>query len=83
MADEWGPVGPLVGEWDGEGGLDAAYSHAKEQALDTPYLERLDAELHGGHHRQRRRYVVVRRDDHAEDDEPFAHTDHNTLHKVG
>ena len=25
MADEWGPLAPLVGEWEGEGGLDAAF----------------------------------------------------------
>ena len=41
MADEWGPLGPLVGEWEGEGGLDTAYSHAQEKVLGTPYLEKL------------------------------------------
>ncbi len=41
MADAWGPLGPMVGEWEGEGGLDTAYSHAKEQVLGTPYLEKL------------------------------------------
>jgi hypothetical protein len=41
MADEWGPLGPLVGEWEGEGGLDTAYQHETEQVVDTPYLERL------------------------------------------
>ena len=41
MADEWGPLGPLVGDWEGEGGLDTAYSHEREQVLDTPYLEKL------------------------------------------
>jgi len=41
MADEWGPLGALAGEWEGEGGLDRAYSHAKHEVLDTPYLEKL------------------------------------------
>src|SRR5664280_3289161 len=28
MSNEWGPLGPLEGEWEAEGGLDTAYSHA-------------------------------------------------------
>jgi hypothetical protein len=40
MSDEWGPLGPLAGEWEGEGGLDTAYSHAKGDVLGTPYLEK-------------------------------------------
>lgn len=47
MADEWGPLGPLVGEWKGEGGLDTAYSHASEKVLDTPYLEKLSLKPFG------------------------------------
>ena len=39
MADDWGPLGPLVGEWEGEGGLDSAFSHAQEQVIGTPYRE--------------------------------------------
>lgn len=40
MANEWGPLGPLAGEWEGEGGLDTAYSHAREGVFGTPYLEK-------------------------------------------
>ncbi len=40
MADEWGPLATLAGEWQGEGGLDTAYSHSQEKVLDTPYLEK-------------------------------------------
>jgi hypothetical protein len=40
MTDEWGPLGPLAGEWEGEGGLDTAYSHKENRVLDTPYLEK-------------------------------------------
>jgi hypothetical protein len=41
MGDEWGPLGGLVGEWQGEGGLDTAYSHSEHKVLGTPYLEKL------------------------------------------
>jgi len=41
MSDEWGPLGRLAGEWQGEGGLDRAYSHSKHEVLGTPYLEKL------------------------------------------
>ena len=41
MSDEWGPLAALVGEWEGEGGLDTAFSHSKQQVLETPYLERV------------------------------------------
>ncbi len=41
MAGEWGPLEALIGEWEGEGGLDSAYSHAKEEVLATPYNEKL------------------------------------------
>ena len=40
MSDEWGPLGPLAGEWEGEGGLDTAYSHAAKEVRGTPYLEK-------------------------------------------
>ena len=41
MADEWGPLRALAGEWEGEGGLDTAFSHAKGEVIGTPYLEKL------------------------------------------
>ena len=42
MADEWGPLAALAGEWTGEGGgLDASYSHTAHQVLQTPYTEKL------------------------------------------
>ena len=40
-AREWGPLARLAGEWQGQGGLDRAYSHARHEVLDTPYLEKL------------------------------------------
>lgn len=40
MANEWGPLGPLAGEWEGEGGLDTAFSHAKGEVIGTPYREK-------------------------------------------
>lgn len=41
MTAEWGPLAALIGEWEGEGGLDRAFSHSKDEVLDTPYLEKL------------------------------------------
>ena len=41
MANEWGPLWRLAGEWESDrGGLDTAYSHAREEVLGTPYRER-------------------------------------------
>jgi hypothetical protein len=40
MTDEWGPLGALAGEWEGQGGLDTAFSHAEGKVLGTPYLEK-------------------------------------------
>lgn len=41
MANEWGPLGALAGEWEGEGGLDTSYNHAQEKVISTPYLEKV------------------------------------------
>jgi len=41
MSNEWGPLGPLEGEWEAEGGLDTAYSHAEGKVLGTPYREKV------------------------------------------
>lgn len=41
MANEWGPLGKLAGEWEGaKGGLDTAFSHSKGEVLGTPYREK-------------------------------------------
>lgn len=47
MSGEWGPLEALVGEWEGQGGLDAAYSHAKKEVLATPYLEKVTFKAFG------------------------------------
>lgn len=36
----WGPLEQLIGEWEGEGGLDRAFSHSRGEVLSTPYLEK-------------------------------------------
>jgi hypothetical protein len=36
----WGPLGGLVGEWEGDAGLDTAFSHSRGEVFQTPYLER-------------------------------------------
>ncbi len=38
---EWGPLQALIGDWEGEGGLDTAYSHAQGKVIGTPYLEKV------------------------------------------
>src|SRR3954453_7848163 len=44
---EWGPLEGLIGEWEGEGGLDSAYSHSKGEVLGTPYLEKISMKPFG------------------------------------
>jgi hypothetical protein len=41
MTTEWGPLAALIGEWEGTGGLDSAFSHSKGEVLATPYLEKV------------------------------------------
>ena len=38
---EWGPLANLIGEWEGEGGLDTAFSHSRDEVFKTTYLEKL------------------------------------------
>ncbi|MCU1356780.1 MAG: hypothetical protein JWM89_2198 [Acidimicrobiales bacterium] len=38
---DWGPLTGLIGEWQGQGGLDRAFSHARGEVISTPYLEKL------------------------------------------
>jgi hypothetical protein len=44
MADEWGPLGALIGDWENKGraldGVDVSYSHERERVWNTPYRER-------------------------------------------
>lgn len=44
MADEWGPLGALIGDWENEDraldGLDVSYSHEREQVWNSSYRER-------------------------------------------
>src|SRR5436853_2484777 len=47
MANEWGPLDALAGDWEGEGGLDTAYSNSKGEVIATPYLEKLSMKPFG------------------------------------
>ncbi|MCU1457963.1 MAG: hypothetical protein JWL73_2055 [Actinomycetia bacterium] len=47
MADDWGPLGALAGDWEGTGGLDRAYRHSEEKVIETPYLEKLSLKPFG------------------------------------
>jgi len=43
MADytAWGPLAPLIGEWEGESGLDLSFHNAEGETGDTKYLEKI------------------------------------------
>jgi len=38
---EWGPLQALIGEWEGDGGLDSAFSHSRGEVVATPYREKV------------------------------------------
>lgn len=40
LGRELGPLEPLAGEWEGDEGVDAAFSHSQACMVDTPYRER-------------------------------------------
>ena len=39
MTAEWGPLATMIGDWQGDGGLDSAWSHTEDKVLETPYRE--------------------------------------------
>ena len=41
MSNEWGPLAAMVGDWEGEGGLDRAFSHSRNEIWETPYREKV------------------------------------------
>ena len=45
--DAWGPLAGLIGEWEGDEGLDVAFSHVAGKVLETPYRERLSMKPFG------------------------------------
>ncbi|MEO5838855.1 MAG: heme-binding beta-barrel domain-containing protein [Acidimicrobiales bacterium] len=47
MTAAWGPLAALIGEWQGEGGLDAAFSHSQNAVLDTPFREKVSKKPFG------------------------------------
>lgn len=47
MSSEWGPLAGMIGEWEGEGGLDTAYSHSQGKVLGTPYREKVSMKPFG------------------------------------
>lgn len=44
---EWGPLAALIGEWEGEGGLDTAYSHGRAAVVNTPCREKVTVKPFG------------------------------------
>ncbi len=47
MNEHWGPLAGLIGEWEGTGGLDSAFSHSRGEVLQTPYLEKVEMKPFG------------------------------------
>jgi len=43
----WGPLAGLIGEWEGNEGLDISYHNAHGQVRETPYRERFTMEPFG------------------------------------
>jgi hypothetical protein len=41
MSSEWGPLAGLIGDWEGLGGIDVAYSHERGEVIETPYSEKV------------------------------------------
>ena len=44
---EWGPLDALIGEWEGTGGLDSAFSHSRGAVFSTPYREKVEMKPFG------------------------------------
>jgi hypothetical protein len=49
MADytAWGPLAPLIGEWEGESGLDFSFHNAEGETADTKYREKISMKPFG------------------------------------
>ena len=39
MTAEWGPLATMIGDWQGDGGLDSDWSHTEGMVLETPFRE--------------------------------------------
>lgn len=39
--DAWGPLAALIGEWEGEGGLDVSFHNEEGSVGETPYREKI------------------------------------------
>jgi len=37
----WGPLGRLIGEWEGDGGLDVSFHNASGRVAETKFRERV------------------------------------------
>lgn len=39
--DAWGPLAPLIGEWEGDGGQDVSFDNDEDTIAETPFRERM------------------------------------------
>jgi hypothetical protein len=46
-ASEWGPLARLIGEWEGDQGLDVSFHNVAGQVRETKYRERVTMEAFG------------------------------------
>ncbi|WP_239308209.1 MULTISPECIES: heme-binding beta-barrel domain-containing protein [unclassified Frankia] len=47
QATEFGPLAALAGEWEGDEGLDVAFSNAEGRIVETPFRERMSLKPFG------------------------------------
>jgi hypothetical protein len=49
MADnsEWGPLAGMIGEWEGDGGLDLSWHNVEGELGETPYREKVSMKAFG------------------------------------
>lgn len=45
--DAWGPLAPLIGEWEGGEGLDISFNNEKGLIVETPYREKMSMKPFG------------------------------------
>ena len=48
---EWGPLAALIGEWEGDEGLDVSYHNVEGEVGETPYREKVTMKPASGYQR--------------------------------
>lgn len=45
--EAWGPLAPLIGEWEGDEGIDVSFSNERRIIAKTPYREKTSMKAFG------------------------------------